>query len=218
MYYLHSKQIIAQIGAWPAESQEDRLDRLHKGDGFLGLAARINLDGSYELTAYDRAPELGSIPLIEPGLTTLSDEGLKQLHEALAPRARAYGIAEDDQSRSRVFALSYDDLFNMVTTLETVEDQSNSILYPDHRHDFCSSVPSGLSEREVIDWVYKNLLSYVEYANRDEVARFMLDYYPEIEAAREFEATSNKNDECFERSGRDYDLRDDKAHSTSSWS
>lgn len=140
MYYMHSKQIIAQIGAWPAESQEDRLDRLHTGDHFLGLSAKLHLNGSYALIAHDGEPEPRTIPLTEPGLKTLTDKGLKQAHEALAPRARAYGDAEDGQSRSRVYGLSHEDLYGMVETLDTIEDSTRGVLYPEHG-DFCSSAP-----------------------------------------------------------------------------
>lgn len=190
MYYMHSRQIAAQIGAWPAESQEDRLDRLHTVDHFLGLSAKLHLDGSYAFIAHGGEPEPGTIPLTEPGLKTLSGEGLKQAHEALAPRARAYGDAEDGQSRSRVYGLIHEDLYGMIETLDTIEDSTRSVLYPEHG-DFCSSAPSGMTEREVIAWVFANVLSAVEYADRDEVARFMLDYYPDIEAARGMEAASN---------------------------
>lgn len=191
MYYLHSRQMAGQSGAWSSEDQEDRLDRLHMGEGFLGLSARLNLDGSYALVAHDGALEPGAIPLIEPGQYTLSDEGLRQAHEILDPRARAYGGAEDGHQRARVLALSYEDVQGMVQSFDTVGDATSSVLYPDHLNDFCSAVPSDLTEREVIEWVYRNLPSYADYANRDDVAHFMLKYYPEIEAARGMEAASN---------------------------
>ena len=174
----------------PAESQEDRLDRLHTGDHFLGLSAKLHLDGSYAPIAHDGEPEPGTILLTEPGIRTLTDEGLKQAHEGLAPRARAYGDAEDGQSRSWVYGLSREDLYGMIETLDTIEDSSSSVLYPEHG-DFCSSAPSGMTEREVIAWVYAHVLTEVEYANRDEVSRFMLDYYPDIEAARDMEPARN---------------------------
>lgn len=185
--YMNSKEVAAHLNRG---EQEDRLDRLHNGEiyegqEFYGLAARLMLDGSYVLWAYQKeSADSENLVVTTPGRETLSDRGLERLHQVLTPLAATYAEMDSADTRRKIEDAADEEIAEVKKELETVSDVSYYLAAGEDQDSLPASIPSGLSEPEVASWVYANSCTEDGYANREALADFMIGYYPEIEKIR----------------------------------